>query len=67
MIEIHERIAVPDPLLEFFAGYGFAGTLKQNLEDLEGLNLEFNTDPVLAQFTSTQVGSKWVEMDGTLR
>jgi hypothetical protein len=66
MIEIDERIAVPDPLLEFLPGYGFAGTLKQNLENLEGLNLEFNTDSVLAQFTDVEVGSKWAEVDGTL-
>ena len=51
----------PDSLLEFFARHYFAGMLKQDPQDMEGLNLKLDPDAVLAQFTGAQINLKVVE------
>ena len=44
--------------------YPFAGVLTQDLGNLEGLNLEFAADAVLAELARTQVDIKVAETDG---
>ena len=67
LVEIHEGIGRPDSFLEFFAGNHFTGMLEENLEDLKGLNLEFEAYPVLAQLTGTTVGIEVAETEDPLR
>lgn len=61
MVEIYKCVRRPDSLLKFFASHYFAGVLQQNLEDLEGLNLQFDPDAMFMQFTRTKVSFKVAE------
>jgi hypothetical protein len=66
MVKIHEGVGRPDLFLEFFAANYLTGVLKQNLENLEGLNLEFDADAMFSQFTGRQTDIEVVETDGPL-
>ena len=64
MVEIHEGVDRPDLFLEFFAANYLTVALKQNLEDLEGLNLELDSDAMFSQIAGTQADIELVETDG---
>ncbi|HXL22012.1 MAG TPA: hypothetical protein VOA78_06080 [Candidatus Dormibacteraeota bacterium] len=55
VIEIHERVCRPEFLLEFLAGYDFAGVLKERRQHLERLFLKANTEAVFAQFAGAEI------------
>ena len=66
MVKIHEGPRWPDLPLKLFARDRLAGMREQNLEDLERLNLNFDSDSVLAQLPSIQVGDEVAEPDNAL-
>ena len=55
MVEIHEGICGPQPLLKVFAPNDLAGVLEQHRQDLEGLLLKPDLQAALAQFASTKI------------
>src|SRR4029077_21254529 len=48
VVEIHKSVSGPEFFLKFPAGYHLAGVLKQHRQDLEGLFLKPDSEPVLA-------------------
>ena len=67
LVKIHESVRGPDSLLQFSAANYVTRPLKQGQENLKGLNLQFDTETALAQFTGTQVNVEVAETDSLLR
>ena len=63
MVEIDEGVGRPELLLQLLPGDHIAGTLQQHGQNLEGLLLEFDPQPVPAQLAGVQVGLKGAEAD----
>jgi hypothetical protein len=55
VLEVDERIALPEPLTQFLAGNQLAGALHQALEHLEGLLLEVHAQAGLSQLAHAKV------------
>jgi hypothetical protein len=55
VVEIHECVCGPELFLKFLACDYFAGVLKQENQDAEGLFLKPDSEPVLAQFASAKI------------
>ena len=55
VVEIHKSIGWPEFFLKFLARYDLTGALQQQRQDLEGLLLEANSQPVLPQFASAKI------------
>lgn len=67
MVEIHEGVRRPDAFLELFTGNHLTGLLEQDLQNLEGLNLQFDPCAALSQLTRTCIDIKVAEADYPLR
>ena len=48
-VKIHERVRGPKPLAKFLAGNNLAGSLDQKGQELEGLVLQLNFQPMFAK------------------
>ena len=55
MVEIHESIRGPKFFLQFLARYNLTGVLDQHRQDLKGLLLKPDAQPVLTQFPRTKI------------
>jgi hypothetical protein len=55
VVEIDKRVGGPEAAAEFLASDDLAGRFEEHGEDLEGLILETETMPVVAEFTRTQI------------
>jgi hypothetical protein len=66
VIEIHEGIGRPQLLPQFLARHCLTGTLQQEAEDLEGLLLNLDPEPVFAQVAGAQVGLERSEANSAM-
>jgi hypothetical protein len=55
VVEVHEGVCGPELFLKFLACDYLAGVLEQHNQDAEGLFLEPDSEPVLAQFASAKI------------
>jgi hypothetical protein len=62
VIEVDGRFRIPKPLLKGFAGYDFAGLLKQGRKQFERLALKPDAHTGTAQFSGLQIGFKDAEL-----
>jgi hypothetical protein len=55
VVEIHESVRGPEFFLQLLARYHLAGVLDQHGQDLKGLFLKPDAQPVLTQFPGTKI------------
>jgi len=55
VIEINERIALPQSIAKFFAADDFAGMLEQHSQNLAWLVLQLDLDALLPEFGRAKV------------
>lgn len=63
MVEVHKRLDGPQPGTHLVTRDDLAGPLQQHSQDLKGLILEFDFDPVAAQFSCAQIHLEDTETD----
>src|SRR5579864_2997706 len=64
MVKIDKRVGGPDALLKLPTRHNFAGILHEDPQDMEGLLLQSDLQPVFAQFSTLEVKLEDVEANG---
>jgi hypothetical protein len=65
VLEVHERIAWPELVLELLSRHQFPRLLQQNRKDLNWLPLHLNLLSILAKFTRSKIEFEILELNGT--
>ena len=63
MVEIDESVFPPKLLLQLLAGDDLPRPLQQDLEHRQGLGVQLDLDPALAEFPSAEIGLEDTEAD----
>jgi len=61
VVEIDEGLGAPEALTHFLAGDEFGGVIQEHDQDLKGLGVQFDTDPMLAELSGGGVGLEGAE------